>query len=209
MNENQRMETARFGQRTLWGGFREVLAFDEDCVTIRRRLAVPWQEVAAKRAYPNFYQDHWLGWLRPRIRVYLRDGRSFLFPCSRLASREEAGRPASRRWGELPSSYLDLVRNFERRGVPEWTGPKEEVTLLQVAAVLAILFALSAYVLGTATLNVPTSELDAVVAAAWVGGGFLAFAVTPFIARRGRRRHMSHLGVLGSDHSGSGLQSPL
>ena len=159
---------------------------------------MPWQEVAAKRAYPNFYQDHWLGWLRPRLRIYLRDGRSFLFPCSKLASREVAGRSASRRWGELPSSYLDLVGNLERRGVPEWTGPKEEVTLLQVAAVLAILFALLAYVLVTQRLIVPTTELDAVVAVAWVGGGFLSFAVTPFIARRGRRRHMSRLGVLGS-----------
>ena len=191
MTESESSRARSFGYRKMRGAFREVLALDENGVTIKGRYSVPWSNVVAKRTYPNFYQDRWLGWLQPRLRIYVRDGRSYFFLGAGLLAREDTGARRKRGWGELPATYRDLVAQLDHRGIPEWSGPREEVTLVQVGMVLAILGGLLGYALATRGLLAKSVNVDEAVAIAWVGFGLLSFVVTPFIAQRMRRSHVA------------------
>lgn len=191
MSKNHSSGTRSFGYRRVGGAFREVLALDERGITIKRLRLVPWSNVVAKRTYPNFYQDRWLGWFQPRLRIYVRDGRSYLFLGAGLLAREDAGGRRKRGWGELPASYRDLIAQLDYRGIPDWSGPREEVTLLQVGMALAIFGGLLGYALATGGLLAKSVDVDDAVGVGWVGLGLLSFAVTPFIARRRRRNHVA------------------
>src|SRR2546427_3635732 len=66
-----------FGYSYLGSKFNEILRLEPEGIVYAGHQRIPWSNIFAYRAYPNFFQDQVYARLhapRPRLWVYLTDG---------------------------------------------------------------------------------------------------------------------------------------
>jgi hypothetical protein len=173
-----------FGYPALRHSFREIIRVDEEGFVYKHSLRVHWAEVVAYRAFPDFLFDLVEAFVlsaKRRLSLYLADGRIIAIRGDLLRTKDDTLNP--------DHAFEQLRNEVERRNVPKWRGPREEVILLATAWVLLVLG-------GTAGAAYATwSQAKAGALGAAVVSGVLtsqfAFLLAPAIGRRARRIYIA------------------
>src|SRR5205823_1946572 len=108
-----------FGYSYIGASFREVVRFVPGGFVFGGKSTVHWSEIVGYRAFPDFYPDRAmaaLGSPKPRIALYVRDGRIILIRGDVLVA---YGKPMVRANG-IPEAFSELVNHLREIGVPRW-----------------------------------------------------------------------------------------
>lgn len=181
-----------FGYYHLGRFYQELLRFDHDTLVYKRRKRIPLSSVQAIRSYPHFLHDDVLTALKsttPRLAIYMNDGSAVHIrgPIKRECTLCRSKKPGS----GLSEDYVELVHEFNSRGVKEWQGPREEKVFFITLTILQLIGLL----LGVAIshwfyLDRPVEVLFITIVLSMLGGSTIACILTPFVVRRGRLRYI-------------------
>ncbi|HPS78817.1 MAG TPA: hypothetical protein PLS53_11730 [Thermoanaerobaculaceae bacterium] len=176
-------------QRDELGRLIRILALDDEGIEYRSQALVPWADLVAFRAFPDLFLDKThagLGVPFPRVVLYLASGRALFVRGSGLRTRDSAHeiRPFER----VPPEFKDLVDDLDRRGIPRWSGPREETVILGTGA--AFLAAATAGGFGALAFLQAIESYSEVVLVGGILAGMCGIGVGFGLACLARRRYL-------------------
>lgn len=170
--------------------FDGILSIRENALQFRKRI-IPWQDVVGYRGYPKFWGDELFMFVKspqPRLSIYFVDGSLLKVRGDLLRKKDRVAATVD----GMPSAYMQLIEELERRGVPEWHGPTEESALFRAAAFLGWTAAIVAFSISSRS-GIDYVQRMAVALVIGVAAANLSFFVSPYIAKRARLKYMSQL----------------
>jgi len=177
-----------FGYRHPGLRFQEVIRIEESGLLYRGRH-IPWTEIRAMRAYPNFFGDTARASLRipsAALTLYVLDGSVLTIRGDQLTKPGEGRHPLSLRTG-LPKPYMELVQRLREHGIADWQGPKEELILVGTCQVMGVVGFLAGHALGPWLGNyIPLDRIAWAVVTAVVAAA-LGLLIAPVLGRLFRK----------------------
>lgn len=181
-----------FGYRHLGLRFQEVIRIAESGIVYRGRC-IPWTEIRAMRAYPDFFADRMRASLKiptAALTLYLVDGSVLTIRGDQLVRPRDGRLPLSLRT-QLPAPYVELVQRLRDRGVPDWRGPKEELILVGTCQVMGVIGFLAGLALSSMLGKyVPLDRIAYGVVGAMIAAG-LGILMAPVVGRLFRRGYLA------------------